>query len=136
MGLHLQTIFDHVSRIETGRRWRWLLFDHALPLLFFTMLIIVLTWPVARDFSTKTAGDSDDVRHHVWILWHIKEWVLGRQPLYTASQLYYPAGITTLTQSTGPLNGIMALPFWPWGPVAAYNGLMLLGQSLSGYKNS
>jgi hypothetical protein len=117
----------------TGREPRRLIVNHVLPLLFYFGLVLLLSWPVVRDFSTLTAGDNDDVRHYIWILSHLKEWVLGREPLYSAQQLYYPAGITTLIMSTGPLNGLMALPFWSWGPVAAFNGLMLFGQALSGY---
>jgi hypothetical protein len=116
-----------------GREPRWLVVNHGLPLLFYFGLVMALSWPIVREFSTLTAGDNDDVRHYIWMLSHLKEWVLGREPLYTAQQLYYPAGVSTLTMSTGPLNGVMALPFWPWGPVAAFNGLILLGQGLSGY---
>ncbi|HET6443809.1 MAG TPA: hypothetical protein VFI27_04435 [candidate division Zixibacteria bacterium] len=115
------------------RDWRWLGINYALPFLFYLILTLVITWPVVRDFATLTAGDNDDVRHYMWFLWHIKEWFLGHQSLYTAPQLYYPAGISTFAQSTGPLNGILALPFWPWGPAAAFNGLMLMGQALTGY---
>jgi hypothetical protein len=93
------------------RDWRWLGVNYGLPFIFYLILTIVITWPVVTDFTSLTAGDNDDVRHYLWMLDHIKEWFLGRQPLYTAGELYYPAGISTLAQSTGPLNGVLALPF-------------------------
>ncbi|MCL4263303.1 MAG: hypothetical protein KJ069_08810 [Anaerolineae bacterium] len=107
--------------------------DGFLPLLFYTGLSLALSWPLARDFASKTLGQSDDVRHSMWILWHYKEALLGQQPLFQAPMLYYPAGISTLVDGVGLVPSLFALPFWLWGPAAAYNGALLISLILTGY---
>src|SRR4051794_19758262 len=89
---------------------------------------------MVRDFGTRLIGDVwFDQRHSVWMLWHVKEAFMGRQPLFDANLLYYPHGISTLVDGVGPVSGVLALPFWPWGPIAAYNGAVLAGFVLSGW---
>ncbi len=38
-----------------------------------------------------------------------------------------------LVDGVGPLNGVAALPFWPWGAAAAFNGAVVVGLALSGW---
>lgn len=66
------------------------------------------------------------------MLWHVKEAVLGHTPLLSAPLLFYPSGISLLAHALGPFMGFLALPFWAWGAVAAYNGAMLSGFVLTG----
>jgi hypothetical protein len=106
----------------------------ALPLLYFALLTLAMTWPAARTFSSHYIGSrSDDPRHNVWFIWHVLEALAGRQPLYDTTLLYYPVGISLLTHAYGPVMGLLALPFAPWGIVAAHNGAILLGFGLTGY---
>lgn len=67
------------------------------------------------------------------MLWHVKEALLGRQPWFELDLLYYPLGVNLLTRGLGPLVGFLALPFWPLGPEAAYNGAIILTLWLTGY---
>jgi hypothetical protein len=108
--------------------------EHALVFGLYALVSLATTWPLVRDFATRPVGDVvGDQQHSLWMLWHVKEAVFGRQPWFTANLLYYPHGISTLGDGVGPLTGILALPFWPWGVVAAYNGATLLGLALSGW---
>jgi hypothetical protein len=106
--------------------------EHGIALIAYMGLSIGLTWPLIRDFTTAVTGVGD-ARHHLWILWHTKQALLGHEPLFRTSLLYYPQGITLLTHSLGPVAGLFALPFWLWGPEAAYNGALLVGFWLTGY---
>ena len=100
----------------------------------YAALAIGATWPLARDLSTRIVGAVwFDQRHSIWMLWHVKEALLGRQALFDAELLYYPHGISTLVDGVGPLSGLLALPFWPWGAVAAYNGALLVGFILTAW---
>jgi hypothetical protein len=112
----------------------------ALAFVVYGLIAVAASWPLARDFSTWLLGDVPyDQRHAIWILWHTKEALLGRQPLFSLDLLFYPHGISTLVDGVGPVSGLLALPFW-WLPssgasnsaVAAYNGATWLGFALSG----
>lgn len=107
--------------------------NHALALLLYAGLSLALSWPTVRDFTTRLTSDGIDARHNLWIFWHTREALLGRQPLYDAPLLFFPRGITLLVHGVGPLTSLFALPFWPLGPAAAYNGAFLISFWLSGY---
>jgi hypothetical protein len=116
------------SRINAAAR------NHCLPLLIYLAVAVVYTWPLVRDFSGKIIGIVPaDPRHSIWLIWHFKEWLLGHDSLAYTQMLYYPTGISTLVDGVGPLSAVFALPFWHWGPVAAYNGAILTGFWLTGY---
>src|SRR5687768_14366775 len=97
-----------------GQRWRAVALEYGLPFLAYLILAILLAWPVARDFTTHYASDGqNDPRQSIWTLWYTRQAMLGAEPLFYAATLYYPVGITLLTNSPGPLLGLLALPFWP-----------------------
>ena len=122
-------VFVYTPHMTALRRF-W--HEHGIVLLAYLVLSAALTWPLLRDFTTAVTGISDP-RHHHWVLWHTKEALLGREPLFHTSLLYYPRGTTLMTHSLGPAAGLMALPFWLLGPEAAYNGTLLVGFWLTGY---
>jgi hypothetical protein len=108
--------------------------EYAVAFLGFLLLSVGLSWPLARHFSTRMLGDvAYDERHSLWLLWHYKEALLGRQPLFDQTLLFHPRGLSTLIDGVGPVSGLLALPFWPLGGIAAYNGATLLGLALSGW---
>jgi hypothetical protein len=113
---------------------KWFGLEHAVPLLANVVLALALSWPLVRDFTTLFAGNivADQV-HAIWISWNVKQWLFGNAPLFTAPLLYYPVGSSLLLDGVGPVSGLLTLPFWGWGVVAAYNGAVILGLALSGY---
>ena len=118
--------------LKSHGRPRWLK-EYGLPLLFFTAWSIIFSWPTLRYFTSHIVSSGGDARHNLWVLWHVKEAVLGRHPFWDLPGLYYPVGASLLTHGLGPVTGFLALPFWPWGPEAAYNGAVLLSLILTGY---
>jgi hypothetical protein len=102
-------------------------------MLFYAALSIALSWPTARDFTTKITSSGVDARHNLWLFWHTQQVLLGRQSLFDAPLLYYPRGISLLVHGVGPITGLFALPFWAWGPEAAYNGALLVSLWLSAF---
>ncbi|HSM54836.1 MAG TPA: hypothetical protein VK879_01675 [Candidatus Sulfomarinibacteraceae bacterium] len=107
--------------------------EGGLPLLLYTITAAVLSWPLLRHFTTHIVGTGADPRHNLWVLWHVKEALLGRQPFWDLPMLYYPQGATLLTHGVGPVTGFLALPFWPLGPEAAHNGAVLLSLILTAW---
>ncbi|MEI7643267.1 MAG: hypothetical protein WCJ55_03060 [Chloroflexales bacterium] len=107
--------------------------EHVAALLFYLAISLVISWPTVAHFTTALTSNGGDARHELYLLWHTQQVLLGQQPLFNAPLLYYPLGATLLTHSTGPVAGLLALPFWFWGPAAAFNGTLLVGLTLSGY---
>jgi hypothetical protein len=106
----------------------------ALVPLGYLALAIAVSWPLARDFATYTIGDiTYDERHAIWLLWYTAQALAGRVSWPDTTYLLWPHGISVLVDGVGPLNGIAALPFWPWGPAAAFNGAVVVGLTLSGW---
>lgn len=117
-----------------GSRFRAVAAEHSLALLGYSVLAIAVTWPLVRNFDARVIGIGlADVHHSVWMLWHTLEWAQGRQGLFTTRVVFAPSGTNTLTDGVGPLSGFVSLVFWPWGPAAAYNGVVLVGVWLTGY---
>jgi hypothetical protein len=106
---------------------------HGLTLLIFAVIAAAVSWPVVRDFADKIPSDGLVARHHLWVLWHVKEALLGNQAFFDLALLYYPEGLTLLVHGMGPVLPVLALPFWFFGPEAAYNGAVLTGLTLTGY---
>jgi hypothetical protein len=77
-------------------------------------------------------GSGLDALADLWSTWHTAQAVAGREPFFSTSLLYYPTGISLRLQSVGPFAGVLALPFWPLGPIAAHNGGLLIGLILTG----
>jgi hypothetical protein len=97
-------------------------------------LAIAASWPLARDFATHTVGDVHyDERHAIWVLWYTAQAFAGQVSWPDTTHLLYPHGISVLVDGVGPLNALFALPFWPWGAAAAFNGTALLGVAGSGW---
>jgi hypothetical protein len=104
-----------------------------VPLGYFALALAV-SWPLARDFATYTIGDiTYDERHAIWLLWYTAQALAGRVSWPDTTHLLWPHGISVLVDGVGPLNGIAALPFWPWGAAAAFNGAVVVGVALSGW---
>jgi hypothetical protein len=109
-------------------------FAHLLVPLGYLALAIAASWPLARDFATYTVGDVHyDERHAIWVLWYTGEALAGRVSWPDTTHLLWPHGISVLVDGVGPLNGVVALPFWRWGAAAAFNGVALVGLALTGW---
>ncbi len=83
-------------------------------------------------FFRALIGEGD-VTGSLGTLWYWQQFLLGHEPFYFASRLYYPHGITLVTNSIGPFSALFALPFWGLGPAAAYNAAIVVGFALTGF---
>lgn len=107
--------------------------EHGLALVLYGLLALVVTWPLVRDFSTLLMDEGGDARNNLWTFWHLAQWAQGNEPLLSTQLLFYPYGLSMLLHGVGPAIGALSLPFWPFGPEAAYNGALLVGLVLTGY---
>jgi hypothetical protein len=128
------TLPTGLANSRNGQRKIWV--GYGFPLVLYLVLAIGLTWPLVQYFTTQVIGfhsPQSEVQHNVWFLYHVKEALFLRDGLFYTSDLYYPEGISLLLHGLGPVSGVFALPFWIWGPEAAYNGVILVGLILSPY---
>lgn len=108
--------------------------EYAVAFIIYFFVSVGVTWPLVLNFSDKLIGDGqNDVKHSVWIIWNFLQSIQFRSTPFSTDLLYYPKGISLLLDGAGPLSGLFALPFWLFGPVAAYNGTILFGLVFSGY---
>ena len=109
--------------------------EHALVLGGFTVLTIVLTYPIAFRLSTHLPGDNTDTNVFAWNLWWFRKALvdLHASPFWT-DYLFYPDGVGLALHSLAPFNALVGLPLQALvGLVASLNLLVLLGFVLSGY---
>ena len=100
----------------------------------YVLAAVALTWPLARDFSTRLIGEVHfDIRHAIWVMWHAREAALGHATWPWTTLLHFPYGMSVLVDGVGPINAVLAWPFWPWGAAAAFNGAALSACALSGW---
>jgi hypothetical protein len=121
----LTRLTGRAARLARGR-------ELLMALALYGVLSVALSWPTALHFTTAITTSGVDALHNLWLFWHVREALLGRAGLFDAALLYYPRGISLLVHGVGPLTGLFALPFWPLGAEAAYNGALLVALALSG----
>ena len=129
----MQLTLARVRRSALSVPWASFWREHGLPLALYALFSLALSWPTAWNFTGRITSDGIDAKHNIWVLWHTTQALLGRQPLFDAPLLYYPQGISLLVHGVGPLTSLFALPFWPFGIEAAYNGALLVSLALTGY---
>jgi hypothetical protein len=112
---------------------RGVLSEHGTALLVLAVLTCLVTWPTIPEFTRKLVSIGGDAKHNLWVLWHYKEALLGREPFFETALLYYPIGANLLTHGLGPVLTVFSLPFWPLGLEGAHNGTVLVSVWLTGY---
>src|SRR5690242_11933512 len=112
--------------------------EHGLPLLVYGALAVALTWPLAAHlgdaFPSAPGEGAQDLWEKLWNLWWVGEALRrGVSPFFTDA-LFYPQGASLLFHPLNLTSGLLALPLRAiFGPIAAYNLLVLLSFALSGY---
>jgi hypothetical protein len=116
---------------KLGRRWR----TDVLAVLAYTLLALVLTWPLAAHFGTHVPGNGGDDPPLTWNLWWTRYALLdqGTNP-FDSNYLFYPLGINLAFYTLTLLNGMLSLPLQAvLGLIPASNLLLLSSFVLSGY---
>ncbi|MCX7669329.1 MAG: hypothetical protein N2439_04575, partial [Anaerolineae bacterium] len=111
-------------------RWRWI-----GPLVVFSGLGLVLTWPLAAHFATHVPGDGIDDPSLAWNLWWLKHALVDQpQNPFQVTWQFWPVGINLAFYTITVLNGMLAVPLQAvFGVIPAYNVLLLSSFILSGF---
>jgi hypothetical protein len=92
------------------------------------VLTLVMTWPLAAQFTTAIPAGGD-AWQHLWNLWWMKQALvdLHTNPFHT-DLLYYPYGVNLYFHTLVPLIGALSIPFQLLGfnLLAAYNLMVVL----------
>jgi hypothetical protein len=124
----------HQSRVSAAAWMR----GHGLPLCIYSAMAIVLTWPLVTHlgvaFPSAPGESAQDLWEKLWNIWWVGEALArGANPFYTDA-LFYPQGASLLFHPLNLTSALMALPLRAlFGPIAAYNLVVLLSFVLSGY---
>lgn len=107
---------------------------YAVLLLGFTLLGLLLTWPMAGSFATHVPGDGIDDPSLAWNLWWVKHALVDApQNPFACDWQFWPIGINLAFYTVTLLNGTLGTPLQvAFGLIPAYNLLLLSSFVLSG----
>jgi hypothetical protein len=108
---------------------------HAFALLGYLAMALVMTYPLAREFTRAIPGDGFDGWQNVWNLWWVKRALLveGSSPYFTR-MVDYPVGAFLYFHTLNIFNGLTFLPITlGGGPMLAYNVAALFSFVAGGY---
>ena len=113
-----------------GRR-RWTL--HASAIGIYILLSLVLTLPLAGQFTTHVPGDGGDDPALAWNLWWVK-WALVDQVSnpFDCRHMFHPLGINLSFYTLTVLNGLLSLPLQGVFGLITVSNLLLLSSFILG----
>ncbi len=107
---------------------------HLGVVLFFLVLTVAMTAPLAGHLSTRVPGWAGDNIMYVGMLdWFARAFELHVNPIFNPLA-YFPLGFEYTSTDMSWANTILAVPITAtWGPVVAYNVMLLASFFLSGW---
>lgn len=106
--------------------------EHGIILSIYTILSIILTYPVA--FSKNEIPGGGDAYLFLWAFWWIKKALLSlSNPFYTTYE-FYPDGVSLAFTTLSLFNAIVSVPMQSiFGLTGSYNILWICTFILSGF---
>jgi hypothetical protein len=101
----------------------------------YSALTLVVLWPLPLFFTKAIPGDGFDGWQNYWNIWWVSKAVLEEHTSpYFTHYLYYPTGVSLLFHTLNLPNGLLAMPIQVlFGPIVAYNFIVIISSALSGY---
>jgi len=101
----------------------------------YSVLTLAMLWPLPLLFTKAIPGDGFDGWQNYWNIWWVSKAVLEEHTSpYFTRYLYYPTGVSLLFHTLNLPNGLLAMPIQVlFGPIVAYNFIVLISSALSGY---
>ncbi len=93
----------------------------VIVLLAYSLLSVLMTWPMAAQLNTHLFGRGSDAWSHFWVFWWVKDGLLNGHTPYFTELLYHPSGIPLYTQNIAWIN------------IAIWLGLQLFVTELAAY---
>ncbi len=111
---------------------------HLLVVVLYTVLSLILTYPLVTHFSTHVLGTdiwAFDEYTFIWNMWWFKYSLLDlhSSPLFS-NHIFYPLGISLVPYTYNLFNALMSLPLQPFLTLSVISNLMnLFAFTMSGY---
>ncbi|MHB8419968.1 MAG: PA14 domain-containing protein [Myxococcales bacterium] len=112
---------------SAGRRarrgaWRPVLREAAIVAAY-AALAAVLTWPLAKRFTTDIGGDFGDHWQTLWGMWWVKKALLDlHQNPFFSRWVHWPLGMPMFFETFDFPDCLLALPLWSFlPPLAVFN---------------
>ncbi len=104
------------------------------PLLIYTLLALLLTWPLLQQMTTHVPGDGIDDPSLAWNLWWIKTRLVDQLQLdiFHVDWMFHPIGINLAFYTLTPLNGLLSIPLQSALSLILANNLILLSSFVLG----
>ncbi len=109
---------------------------HLIALAIYTLLGVLLTWPLALNLTNGVIGavGGVDAYQNAWNLWWVARALTSLHNPFFSPLLFYPDGVDLFWQPLGFSQGVLALPVTlTLGPVAAVNWIVLTSFTIGGY---
>lgn len=121
--------------LRTGReRVRDLAQQHLMPLFLYSLLAVLVTYPLILHFGSRLPSDGGDALQNYWNYWWTGRALATGQNPYWTPYLYAPYGAPLYLHTLNLFNGVVSLPVqWAFGLIPAYNSVVFLSFILAGY---
>ncbi len=109
---------------------------HSWVILVYSVAALLLTWPLARHFTTHMPGNAIDDPALGWNLWWIKHHLIEQRnfDIFHVGWMFHPVEINLAFYTLTPLNGLLSIPLQAvFGLIVANNLVLLSSFVLSGY---
>lgn len=97
------------------------------PALLYTLVVLVMTWPLVLKFRTHTWGIQWDLWGNLWLYWYVKNCIVTGQSLYFTPNVFYPHG-TDLAAAFGHyFLALLSVPLQLVFPLVVVNNILIIG---------
>jgi hypothetical protein len=105
----------------------------VVVLLAYSLLTVLMTWPVVAQLNTHLIGDGDDMWVHYWDGWWVKQALQQGRDVFHTPLLFHPTGVSLLFHNFAWVNIALWLLLEPSvGGITAYNLVHVLHIPLCG----
>ena len=107
---------------------------HLWALLLYSILAIVLTWPLALHLTTHVPGDGIDDPALAWNLWWLRERLVtqGNFDIFHAGWMFHPISVNLAFYTLTPLNGLLSIALQTGLSLILASNLLLLSSFVLG----
>lgn len=106
-----------------------------LPLVFYFVCFVALTFPLILRFRTHYFGDEWDAAQNLWNMWWVNKAVTElHQPIWYTRFIHYPHGTTLLGHTLSPFNGFIGILLQKFLTLPeSYNVMVIFGFVVGGW---